>query len=270
MGVAGFLKKVIELKKEEITGLKSEISLNSIRKKAESKKFESQKHIPDFKKALKASTSEKIGIIAEIKKASPSKGDIRTDLDPAIFAKKYTEAGACAVSVLTERNYFQGSMVDLKEVRKATSLPVLRKDFTISSYQIFEAGAAGANSILLITSILSKEQLGDYISLCREIYLEPLVEITSESEFEQAVFCNATIIGINNRNLQTLETDLNVSKRLAPLFTEGHIPVAASGISSSEDIRQGLTTGICNFLVGESIVRSNDPKKFIQNLLEPL
>ena len=263
MAVTGFLKKIVEIKKQEVAELKSKISINTVRKDAEL-----QKSGPDFGEALKISSPENIGIIAEIKKASPSKGDIKVDLDPAIFAEKYTKAGARAVSVLTEKNYFKGSMTDLKEVRKATSLPVLRKDFTISSYQIFEAKAAGANSILLITSILSKEQLRDYISLCREIHLEPLVEINSEVEFEKAAFCNAKIIGINNRNLQTLKTDLAVSKRLASLFTEDHIPVAASGISSKEDIREVLKTGICNFLVGESIVRSHDPEEFIRLLIK--
>ncbi len=264
MTVTGFLKQVIELKYDEISELKSKIPINTVRKYAES-----LEPGPDFEKALKASSKENIGIIAEIKKASPSKGDIKTDLDPAVFAEKYTKAGARAVSVLTERKYFKGSLTDLEKVRKATSLPILRKDFTISSYQIFEARAAGANSILLITSILSKEQLWDYISLCREIHLEPLVEITSEKEFEKAAFCNAKIIGINNRNLQTLKTDLNVSTRLAPLFTEDQIPVAASGISLQKDISHVLQeTGICNFLVGESIVRSDDPEKFIRHLIK--
>lgn len=265
MAVTGFLKKVIELKKAEIEDLRSKTSLNTVRKKAEA---ESHKKCPDFQKALKASSPEQIGIIAEIKKASPSKGDIKTDLDPAAFAEEYTRAGACAVSVLTEKNYFKGSMADLKKARNATSLPILRKDFTISSYQIFEAKAAGANSILLITSILSKEQLDDYISLCREIHLEPLVEINSEWEFERAVLCNAKIIGINNRNLQTLKTDLSVSKRLAPFFDKNQIPVEASGISSQKDIKHGVEMGICNFLVGESIVRSDDPEKFIRHLVE--
>ncbi len=262
MAVSGFLKKMIELKNEEISELKSEISLNTLRADAEL-----MEKAYDFHGALSSSSSDKPGIIAEIKKASPSKGNIKIDLDPALFAEKYTKGGACAVSVLTEKIYFKGSIDDLKKVRKSTSLPILRKDFTISSYQIYEAKVAGADSILLIVSILSKQQLGDYISLCREINLEPLVEINSEAEFEKAVLCNAKVIGINNRNLQTLETDLNVAKRLAPLFTEDQIPVAASGISCQKDIIDGVETGIYNFLVGESIVRSDDPEIFIRNLL---
>ncbi len=261
MSVTGFLKKVIELKNEEIAEQKLKISLNTLRSDAELMGAGQ-----DFQGALAGSSPDKIGIIAEIKKASPSKGDIKIDLDPTVFAEKYTKGGACAISVLTEKTYFKGSIDDLKKVRKSTFLPILRKDFTISSYQIFEAKTAGADSILLITSILSKQQLSDYITLCREIYLEPLVEINSENEFEKAVLCNAKIIGINNRNLQTLKTDLNVSKRIALLFTPEQIPVEASGIWSRNDIMNGVGTGIYNFLVGESIVRSDDPEEFIRTL----
>jgi len=264
MAAKGFLKKVIDLKHQEVHSLEAKIPLNAIREKAE---YESAKPGADFLGALQKRGPSDIGIIAEIKKASPSKGEIRPDLDPSLFAKNYTRAGACAISVLTESHFFKGSLKDLEAVRAATHLPILRKDFTISSYQIYEARASGANSVLLITTILSPGQLKGYIELAREINMEPLVEINSESEFEIAAKCNATCIGINNRNLQTLETDLNVSRRLSPLFYAGQVPVEASGISSRKDIDHGLESNFFNFLVGESIVRADDTIKFIRELI---
>lgn len=261
MALAGFIKEVVELKKKDVAQNKIDISIESLRKDAELRE-----QGQNFQKALEQSKPGNVGIIAEIKKASPSKGDIKIDIDPAIFAEKYTKGGACAISVLTEKHYFKGCLDDLKKVRKATNLPILRKDFTISSYQIYEARAAGADSILLIASILSQDQLKDYISLAREMNMEPLVEIHSEWELEKTVFCNAKIIGINNRNLETLKTDLLVSKRAAPFFLKDQIPVAASGISSQEDIKKGLNSCFFNFLVGESIVRASDTEEFIKNL----
>ena len=154
-------------------------------------------------------------------------------------------------------------------VRRATDLPILRKDFTLSDYQIYEAAAAGANSILLIVSIISKQQLKDYVLLTRELGMEPLVEIHSEWELENALYADAGVIGINNRNLETLKTDTTVAARVVPFFTGSQIPVAASGVSGPADIRKGMEAGIFNFLVGESIVRADDTEKFIQGLISP-
>ncbi|MFH1153493.1 MAG: bifunctional indole-3-glycerol-phosphate synthase TrpC/phosphoribosylanthranilate isomerase TrpF [Pseudomonadota bacterium] len=263
MGLSGFLKTVIDLKKKDVEQARTRIPLAAIREQAEADQPRGQ-----FLKAMAMGRPGNAGIIAEIKKASPSKGDIRPDLDPAEYARRYTEGGARAISVLTEPHFFKGSLQDLKDARGATDLPVLRKDFTISSYQIYEARAAGADSILLITSILSVDQLRDYVNLTRELGMEPLVEIHSEWEFERTVACDAKIIGINNRNLQTLETDLTIAHRLAPFFLPGQIPVEASGISSREDIQKGLDAAIHNFLVGESIVRAKDTRAFIRELCE--
>jgi len=264
LSINGFLKEIIELKKNDVKNAISEVTLKKLRDKAESRPVEA-----DFKKALKNNSPDNPGIIAEIKKASPSKGMILENLDVASYATKYTEAGAAAISVLTEQHYFKGSIQDLEIVRENSNLPILRKDFTISSYQIYEARAYGANSILLIVSILEKDQLRDYISLAREVNLEPLVEIHTEKELEKADFCKAKVIGINNRNLSTLKTDLNISKRIAPLFLDDHIPVEASGISKRGDIEQGLECGIFNFLVGESIVRADNTIEFIKQLIHP-
>lgn len=270
MGISGFLREVVALKRVDVARAEGLIPLRQIRQEVESalkNREPGYRNNFAFLHAIENSRPGNVGIIAEIKKASPSRGDIRPDLDPAKYAKEYTEAGACAVSVLTEEHYFKGSLADLKAVRSATSLPVLRKDFTLSSYQIYEAKGAGADSILLITSMLSKEQLRDYVALSREIGMEPLVEIHSEWELDKALFASARVVGINNRNLETLETDLNVAKRVVPFFSSDQIAVEASGISSSEDIRDGLDSGIFTFLVGESIVRAENRKEFIQSLV---
>jgi indole-3-glycerol phosphate synthase len=262
--IHGFLKEIIGQKKQDLknAGLKTPLSI--LRNKAETRPIEA-----DFKKNLKNNSYDHPGIIAEIKKASPSKGMILEDLDVKSYTEKYTKAGAGAISVLTEEHYFKGTMEDLKIVRENTNLPILRKDFIITAYQIYEARAWGANSILLITSVLEQDQLNDYISLAREINLEPLVEVHTENELEKADFCRAEIIGVNNRNLSTLETDLNVSKRIAPLFLDHHIPVEASGISKKEDIKIGINSGYFNFLVGESIVKAENTIEFIQGLISP-
>ncbi|MBF0210337.1 MAG: bifunctional indole-3-glycerol-phosphate synthase TrpC/phosphoribosylanthranilate isomerase TrpF [Desulfamplus sp.] len=270
MGVSGFLKEVISLKKIDISQAERIVPLTQIRQEAEDTLKGNAALYREpylFLNSIKRARAGKVGIIAEIKKASPSKGDIKPDLDPAKYADEYTKAGASAISVLTESHYFKGSIDDLKAVRATTHLPVLRKDFTLSSYQIYEAKAAGADSILLIVAMLSKEQLKDYVALVRELKMEPLVEINSEWQLDKALFSDAKIVGINNRNLETLEVDLNVSKRVVPFFTEGQIPVEASGISSSDDIKKGLESNIFNFLVGESIVRAENTKEFIQSLI---
>lgn len=261
MGIEGFLKKVLEIKFLEVSKAKTLIPLNTIRREAED-----TEHRADFLAAMLKSSPDDIGIIAEIKKASPSKGDIKIDLDPVLYTQIYTKAGASAISVLTESQYFKGSLKDLEQVCAHTDLPVLRKDFTISSYQIYEAKKAGASSILLITTILSRDQLTDYITLARELDMEPLVEITSEREFEAAYDCGAKVVDINNRNLQTLKTDLTVSKRIAKMLPNDIIPVEASGISCFADIEKGLAVNIYNFLVGESIVRAKDTEAFIKEL----
>jgi len=261
MGIDGFLKQVKEIKFRELAGLTSMIPLKTMRREAEE-----ALPVASFLEAMKKSGPDDIGIIAEIKKASPSKGNIRPDLDPALFAEHYTKAGARAVSVLTESEFFKGSLNDLEIVCNATDLPVLKKDFIISSYQIYEARRAGASSVLLITTLLSKDQLKDYITLARDLGMEPLVEITSEKEFEIAYYCRAKVVDINNRNLQTLETDLTVSKRIAAMLPNDIIPVEASGIASFKDIETGLFSQIFNFLVGESIVKAKDTIAFIKEL----
>lgn len=261
MRVDGFLKKMVAVKKEEIDRHRTALPLKTVRKDAEQTKASAS-----FLSAMAEGSRDHAGIIAEIKKASPSQGDILVDLDVEAYVKKYTTAGASAISVLTESVYFKGSLSDLKTACTATKLPVLRKDFIINDYQIFEAKRAGAAAVLLITTLLSPRQQADYTSLVRDLGMEPLVEINSEWEFEQAYTSGARVVGINNRNLETLETDPTIAKRVAKIFPKDIIPVEASGISSRQDIEKGLDVNIFNFLVGESIVRAEDPQAFIQSL----
>lgn len=257
----GFLKQVVEAKKEEIAKHRSAIPLNTLRREAENTPVSA-----DFSAAMAQSTIEDPGIIAEIKKASPSKGDIRPDLTVAELVEAYTQGGARAISVLTEAKYFKGSLGDLETACQTTDLPVLRKDFIFTDYQIYEAKKAGASAVLLITTMLSLGQQEELTCLTRELGMEPLVEINSEWEFAQAHRAMAKIVGINNRNLTTLKTDPTVAKRVAKIFPQEIIPVEASGISCRADIEKGLDENIVNFLVGESIVRAKDTQAFIQTL----
>ncbi|WP_022668719.1 indole-3-glycerol phosphate synthase TrpC [Desulfospira joergensenii] len=261
MGVSGFLKTILEIKQEEVAAGKTAIPLAILRREAEDTPIPAS-----FEPVMAKSSPKDPGIIAEIKKASPSKGDIRPDLDPKSYAKEYTRAGARAISVLTESRYFKGSLKDLEIACSATDLPVLRKDFIISSFQIFEAKKAGASAVLLITTMLSRDQQRDFTLLTRELGMEPLVEINSEFELDQALFCGAKVVGINNRNLSTLEVDVTAAQRIAAIFPDDIIPVEASGISGRAGVEKGLENGIFNFLVGESIVRAADTRAFIRSL----
>lgn len=257
----GFLKTVVEAKKEDIARARASISLSAVRQDAE--------HMPvpvKFETAMAQSNRRDPGIIAEVKKASPSKGDIRPDLDVAAYAQTYARGGARAISVLTETRFFKGSLEDLETVCEHTDLPVLRKDFIFTEYQVYEAKRAGASALLLITTMLSPSHQAELTAMTRELGMEPLVEINSEWEFEQAYTAGARVVGINNRNLSTLETDPTVARRVAKIFPGDVVPVEASGISGREGIEAGIDTGIFNFLVGESIVRAEDPESFIRTL----
>jgi indole-3-glycerol phosphate synthase len=208
-----------------------------------------------------------VNIIAEIKRASPSKGDIAPDLDASRTASQYAKGGAAAISVLTDPRYFKGSVEDLTAARSACSLPVLRKEFIISRYQVYQSAAAGADAILLIARILTPAKLGQLYALCRDLGMDALVEIHTPEDARMVAACGARLVGINNRNLSTFETDIAVAMDLVSRLTPGQVPVAASGISRPADIQQNLNAGIFNFLVGESIVRSDDPVRFIRALM---
>jgi len=218
-----------------------------------------------FKEAL---TKPGISLIAEVKKASPSKGVLKEDFCPVKIAKAYQKAGASAISVLTENRFFQGSLQDLLQVIETVNLPVLRKDFIIDPYQIYETKYMGADALLLITAILKERQLKDYIELAEELELDALVEVHSKEELETALNCGAQIIGINNRDLTTFNTDIKTTNKLAKLVPETSILVSESGISTCKEVRRLEQAGVDAILVGEALITSSDINMKVQELLK--
>jgi len=258
-----FLKTIVEKKKDEIAASRRQTPENQLRGKAES--MRQAKRL--FHDALSHTGKERINIIAEIKRASPSKGDICRDLDPYLYAKLYEKGGAAALSVLTDKTFFKGSFEDFEKARKGCALPMLRKDFLISAYQIFESAVLQADAVLLIARILKRQQLKDYLMLCRDLNIDALVEIHDETDLENAAWAEARLIGINNRNLSSFETDIQTATRLVSMLESYQTPVAASGISSRKDILRNRECGISNFLIGESLVRAEDPVVLIRSLI---
>lgn len=257
------LDRIIKTKRQEIQAARQQVSEAELRRRAKSRKPSRP-----FRARLAAPGPSGVNIIAEIKRASPSKGALNENLDPSRYAVSYERAGAAALSVLTDPSYFKGSLADLAAARQSVSLPVLRKEFIISEYQIFESAAHEADAVLLIVRILSKAQLEDYLAICRELGLDALVEVHSEADLSSASLAGADLIGINNRNLQTFETRIDTSIRLAPLLSSGQVAVAASGIRNADDLRVLKAAGIFNFLIGESLVRAGSAENFLKTLLD--
>jgi len=258
-----FLTRIIEDKKLALAAAKKKIPENRLREDA----CQPRDRRP-FRNRFTRPGSRGINIIAEIKRASPSRGVILSDLDPVQYARAYERGGAAALSVLTEQTYFHGSDIDLKSARAATSLPVLRKDFIISTYQIYESALLHADAVLLIVRILSRQQLQEYLDLCRRIHLDALVEVHSEKDVETANWSGAEFIGINNRNLSSFNTDIQTAVRIKSLLQPQQVAVAASGIATRLDIEKNLQAGIWNFLIGESLVRAADPEKHLKTLMQ--
>ena len=208
-----------------------------------------------------------MNVIAEVKRSSPSKGALASITDPASLAEQYQEAGAAAVSVLTERRRFGGSLEDLDAVRKRISIPVLRKDFMVDEYQFFEARAHGADIVLLIVAALSKSQLKDFYDLATELGMASLIEVHTADELERALEISPRIVGVNSRNLKTLEVDATAFSDLIPRIPAELIRVAESGISKRGDVEFAQNSGAKAILVGEALVTSGDPDLAMQTLL---
>lgn len=259
--MSDFLSKIIIHKKEEVAGARRKKPLTALREQVSA----ARSHRPFFG-ALEHPGPSTVNIIAEIKRASPSRGPLCPDLDPAAIAAMYAKGGAAALSVLTDKTFFKGGLEDLKAARAACSLPVLRKDFMVSSYQIYESAVAGADAVLLIVRVLTGRQLADYLALCRELSLDALVEVHAADELETATAAGARLIGINNRNLVSFDTDIGHAISLAGRFSRHQVAVAASGITGRGDIQKNLAAGIFNFLIGESLVKSPDPVALLQTL----
>jgi indole-3-glycerol phosphate synthase len=207
-------------------------------------------------------------LICEIKKASPSAGLILSDYEPAKIAKIYEETGAKAISVLTEADFFLGSLNDLRNVKNATNIPILRKDFIIDPYQIYESRYFGADCILLIARILEKDKLKDFIKLAENLKLASLVEIHNKNDLKKALDCEAKIIGINNRNLDSLKVNIKTSLSLFPLIPTEKIVVSESGIKGEKEIRILQDCGINSFLIGEALLTAKDIKVKIKEFLQ--
>lgn len=258
------LDQIVADKKEEVAKARERVPLERL-----------QAHIATtpwaprgFYKRLSEPGAGGVNIIAEVKRASPSKGDICIDLLAGPCSREYEAGGAAAISVLTDEPYFKGSLADLRQVRSWASLPVLRKEFIVSKYQVYESRAAGADAVLLIARILEPSKLGDLLATARDLGMDALVEIHSENDYEAAHRAGARLIGINNRNLATFDTDIETAMNLASLLRPDEVPVAASGISSRTDVVSNLKTGIFNFLIGESVVRAKDRPAFIRQLMK--
>lgn len=225
------------------------------------------KDAPDTRDFKGSISRETISLIAEIKKASPIKGIIREDFNPSEIARIYEDNGADAISVLTEEDFFKGEDTYLRDIRKITGIPLLRKDFIFDEYQVYESRVLGADAILLITSILDKSQLTEYIGLSKELGMDPLVEVHHWKELDKALQSGADIIGINNRDLESFMTDINVTIELIRDIPEGKIVVSESGVSTREDVERLEAAGVKAILVGEALMKSRDIGGKIKELM---
>ena len=249
------LSRIVSRKREEVDAL--------VREGLEERAAEARAARRDFRAALAAARP---AIIAEIKKASPSKGVLQPDFDPARLARVYAEGGAAALSVLTDGPFFQGSLADLERARAAAELPALRKDFTIDPVQVLEAAAHGADAMLLIVAILTERQLRDYRELAARYGMAALVEVHSDAELDVALASGAEIVGVNNRDLRTFQVTLETSLRLAGRIPDHVVKVSESGIESAADVRRLMDAGFQAFLVGEHLMRAGDPAAALRRL----
>lgn len=249
------LKEILAHKRREVEAAKSEMPLPRMVAQAQ---HANQSNPPrDFFGAVTGSRFHP-SLIAEVKKASPSKGLIRADFDPAAIGAAYAAAGAAALSVLTDRQYFQGDPLYLAQARKASGLPVLRKDFLIDSYQVYEARAMGADAVLLIAATLPLQKLRSMLDLAHQLGMAALVEVHTEDELDMVLQTPARLIGVNNRDLNTFVTDLAVTERLATRIPPDRFLVSESGIYTADDLRRLAGCGARAVLVGESLMRQPD------------
>jgi indole-3-glycerol phosphate synthase len=255
-----FLEQIIDQKKKDLKKDKTFFSFWKLRLRAQS---------PHLRRFFRQNISRpgRLNLIAEIKMASPSRGVIRRDFDPVKLARVYEEAGAAALSVLTEEYFFKGGLDYLGKVRRKTRLPLLRKDFIIDEFQIYESYVYGADAILLIAELLEEKQLADFIKLGRRLGLDCLVEVHSVADLEKALAANARIIGINNRDLHTFQIDLSTASRLKPLIPANKIVVCESGIKSADQVAFVKGLGVNAVLIGEAFLETDNIPARIKELM---
>ncbi len=253
------IDRIVADKRKEVEQRKKSVSLSALKER-----IARQKAPLDFAGALRG---KGMRLIAEVKRASPSRGILCPAFDPVELARSYARGGAVAISVLTEANYFQGSLDHLAAIREAVRLPLLRKDFIFDPYQVYESRAYGADALLLIVAILSQAQLNELLSLSRRLSLNCLVEVHNEGELDRALLSGAEIIGINNRDLNTFSVDINTTKRLQPMIPVEKILVSESGISTRDDVKSLSECGVNAVLIGEALVTANDVPAKIKELI---
>ena len=262
MATPDILARIISHKKQEIKDDRQELSLNEIKALAN--------NLPKgrgFVKALQQKTAQnQPAVIAEVKKASPSKGVLRQDFNPVAIALEYQQAGASCISVLTDNRFFQGKNKYLQQVVEATTIPILRKDFIIEPYQVYQAKVIGADCILLIAAVLDFEQMQQLTSIAQSLNMDVLVEVHNQAELTKSLQLDLPMIGINNRNLHDFSTDLNTTIGLLNQIPAEIIVVTESGILQRPDVEFMLANGVNCFLVGEAFIKEPSPGKALQNL----
>ncbi len=254
------LDKIVDYKKEELASVRRRVSLKDVQSKADDAE-PTRPFLGNFRK-------NEINIIAEVKKASPSKGIICEDFNPIKIAEQYQEAGAKALSILTDEHFFQGQLDYIAQIKKQVTLPCLRKDFTISDYHIFEARGAGADAILLIAAILEKAQLKDYQSLAMELDMSVLIEIHNEAEWEKISDLNPKLVGVNNRNLKDFTVDLNHSYELVKLMPKNITKISESGLQTHNDLVNLQSAGFDGFLIGETFLKEKNVGAALRKIRE--
>jgi indole-3-glycerol phosphate synthase len=254
------LDRIVEARRESVSHRKRVLPEAALRMAVDKK-------IPPPRDFASALTGTGVRVIAELKKASPSRGLIRTEFAPASLAASLEEAGAAALSVLTEEDFFSGSLADLKEASRVTKIPILRKDFIIDSWQVWEARAAGADSFLLIAAVLEDGILRELLALGRSLGMEPLVEVHSRPELDRVLVAGAQIVGVNNRDLRDFSVRLKTSLDLIHEIPDECIGVSESGLSTPEDIDRLRDAGFDAFLIGEHLMQQDDPAKALIDLI---
>jgi indole-3-glycerol phosphate synthase len=263
--VSDILQRIVAVKREEVAAAQARVPLTAVRRDAESRVL-----TRDFVGALRQrNQAGKPAVIAEIKKASPSKGVLRADFEPADIAQSYAEHGAACLSVLTDQQFFQGCNDFLKQARASCALPVLRKDFMVDAYQIYESRAIGADAVLLIVACLDDAQLADLEAVALALDLAVLVEVHDAAELERALRLRTPLIGVNNRNLKTFEVSLETTLTLRRGVPPDRLLVCESGIRTREDVLRLGSAGVSAFLVGEAFMRAADPGVELAKLFAP-
>lgn len=258
-----YLQQIIERKRQRVAKAKAECDLDALRSRA----VDMSSRAKHFALSAALQNRSRFNIIAEIKRSSPSRGAINQSVDVEDFTRRYEAGDACAISVLTEEDFFGGSLADLRMVRGATSLPLLRKDFIIDEFQIYESAAAGADAVLLIAAALSRDELQNFFKLATDtLLMDAVVEVHDADELRVAEKIGAAIIGINNRSLETFDVSLDVSRSLVAQNYSKALIISESGITGRSDIEELSGLGFDGFLIGETLMRSGDPERMLREL----